>query len=357
MQNSFSLYRWFRDIPIARKLYCTVGTMAVLIGVELFVLFFSLNTLSSLRAYVGGEGLWSKAQKDAVFHLYRYGVSHTDQDYRLFQHFMQVPIGDAKARRELMNDDRDPAVARQGFLEGRNHPADIDGMVSLFVDFSNISYIRQAIKIWGDAQPIVMQLLPIAADLYGEINSPNPSPSHISQLLDSIYDINQQLTAYEDEFSYTLGEASRWLETVVFKILLATALTVEATGLLLAISVSRGIHRGLTEIIRAADSFSHGDLGARAKVASRDEIGVVARSFNDMAQSLQRRIGELADLNRHLRREVGERVRAERKCERPSPGSKPHFRNCNARPWSAFVPRICCVSRRSSGLWANSPVA
>ena len=39
---------------------------------ELFVLLFSLNTLSSLRAYVGGEGLWSKAQKDAVYYLNRY---------------------------------------------------------------------------------------------------------------------------------------------------------------------------------------------------------------------------------------------------------------------------------------------
>ena len=88
MKNGFFLYRWFRDVPIARKLYFTVGIMAVLIGVELFVLLFSLNTLSSLRAYVGGEGLWSKAQKDAVFHFYKYGVSRTDRDYELFERFM-----------------------------------------------------------------------------------------------------------------------------------------------------------------------------------------------------------------------------------------------------------------------------
>src|ERR1700761_7084902 len=89
MKNGFFLYRWFRDVSITRKLYFTVGIMALLIGVELFVLFFSLNTLSSLRAYVGGEGLWSKAQKDAVLHLARYGVSQTDEDYRLFEQFMR----------------------------------------------------------------------------------------------------------------------------------------------------------------------------------------------------------------------------------------------------------------------------
>ena len=102
MANGFFLYRWFRDISITRKLYFTVGAMALLVGVELFVLFFSLSILSSLRAYVGGEGLWSKAQKDAVFHLYRYGVSGADKDYGLFQQFMRVPIGDARTRHELL---------------------------------------------------------------------------------------------------------------------------------------------------------------------------------------------------------------------------------------------------------------
>jgi hypothetical protein len=102
MGNGFFLYRWFKNVSIARKLYFTVGTMALLIGIELFVLFFCLSILSSLRAYVGGEGLWSKAEKDAVFHLYRYGVSRTERDYDLFNQFMQVPIGDAKARRELL---------------------------------------------------------------------------------------------------------------------------------------------------------------------------------------------------------------------------------------------------------------
>jgi signal transduction histidine kinase len=312
MRNGIALYRWFRDIPIARKLYFIVGTMAVLIGVELFVLFFSLNTLSSLRAYVGGEGLWSKAQKDAVFHLYRYGVSRTDNDYKLFQQFMQVPMGDAKARRELLNHNRNAVVAREGFLEGRNHPGDIDGMISLFVNFSNISYIRKAIAIWGGAQPIIMQLLPIAHDLHEEINSPNPSQTRIDQLLGSIYTIDQQLTAYEDQFSYTLGEASRWLESVVLRLLFATALTVETTGLLLTFSVSRGIHKGLRDVIRAADLFSHGELNARANVASGDEIGVVASSFNEMAKSLQGRMSELAALNDQLRREVREREHAEK---------------------------------------------
>ena len=311
MGNRFSLYRWFRNISIARKLYFTVGAMAILIGVELFVLLFSLHTLSSLRAYVGGEGLWSKAQKDAVLHLYRYGVSHSEADYRLFQQFMKVPIGDAKARRELLKSDRNTAAAYQGFLEGRNHPDDIGGMISLFVDFGGISYISRAIGIWGEAESIAMQLPPIGEELHAEISSSNPSQNGINQMLQSVSEIDQKLTAFEDEFSYTLGEGSRWLERVVLRLLFATALTVEITGLLLTVSVSRGIHKGLAGVIEAANAFSAGELGARAGVLSRDEIGLVAGSFNEMASNLQTRVKQLAELNRHLTHEIGERQRAE----------------------------------------------
>jgi hypothetical protein len=157
--TNFFLFRWFRDVPIAKKLYFTVGIMALLISLKLFALFFSLSTLSSLRAYVGGEGLWSKAQKDAVFHLYKYGVSRNQEDYVLFRAFMRVPVGDGRTRRELEKETPDMDVARQGFLEGRNHPDDVDGMIKLFRNFKNIYYIEKAILIWGEAEPLALQRL------------------------------------------------------------------------------------------------------------------------------------------------------------------------------------------------------
>ena len=96
----------------------------------------------------------------------------------------------------------------------------------------------------------------------------------------------------------------------MLRLLFATALTVETTGLLLTFSVSKAIQQGLTSIIRAAKAFSTGQLGARAKVLSRDEIGVVAKSFNEMADNLQKQVRELADLNRSQgTRDCGARTR------------------------------------------------
>src|SRR3954470_16258229 len=93
--------KWFKNISISKKLYFVVGTMALLIAVELFTLWFSLNTLSSVRAFVAGEGLWSKSQKDAVYYLQKYSRTYSEKDYLRFQEFMKVPLGDHKTLLEL----------------------------------------------------------------------------------------------------------------------------------------------------------------------------------------------------------------------------------------------------------------
>lgn len=284
---------WFRNIPIARKLYFTVGIMAVLIAVELFTLFFSIHTLSSLRAYVGGEGLWSKAQKDAIGQLIQYGKTRKEEDYGKFLEFMKVPMGDNRARVELIKPEPDFRIARQGFIEGRNNPEDVDGMISLFRRFHNVSYIHHAIQIWTDAVPYAQKLVDISESLHKEINSINPSQQRIDALLEQIEPINKDLTVLEDNFSYTLGEGSRWLEHLVLRLLFSIALTVEITGLILAISITRGIQKGLAELIRASKLFADGDLKARARVFSNDEIGALAESFNFRSAVLEQTFNEL----------------------------------------------------------------
>jgi hypothetical protein len=264
--------------------------MATLIAIELGVLVFSINTLSSVRAYVNGEGLWSKAQKDAMYHLLQYSFSHDEADYRKFKEFMKVPGGDHKTLVELSKKNPDMDIARQGFIEGRNHKDDVDGMISLFRRFHNISYIKRAIKAWSEADPLVAKFIPIGEQLHAEINSPNPSQERINQIVAAINPINSQLTPLEDEFSQALGEGSRWLENLVLRLLFIIALSVEVTGLTLAIAVSRDIQKGLNEILQSAKAVTKHDFTRKAKAFSKDEIGILANNFNTMAEELERSI-------------------------------------------------------------------
>jgi signal transduction histidine kinase len=285
MKRSISLPR-LKDISVRKKVYFVVGTMAVLIVIELFALWFSIHTLSSVRAFVGGEGLWSKSQKDAFYHLKKYYRDHKEEDYQLFHKFMSVPLGDHKALVGLSQQPPDMEAARQGFLQGRIHEDDINGMIDLITRFHEVSYINRALSVWGEADSMISKLIPIAEQIHKEIQLGVPSQEKLDRIVSVMDPVNAHLTVLEDNFSFTLGEGSRWLENLVLKLLLVIALTVEITGLLLSISVSRSITRGLNEINKAADKITKGDLSVRATVFSQDEIGQIAIAINRMTEQL-----------------------------------------------------------------------
>jgi signal transduction histidine kinase len=295
-----SFLKRFKDISIAKKLYFTVGIMALLIGVELFALFFSISTLSSIRAYVGGEGLWSKAQKNAVYQLHLYGISRNEVDYLQFKEYLKVPLGDGRARQEMIKEEMDMDVIHKGFTEGGIHTDDIDGMVNLIRRFHGISYIKKAIAAWTEAEASLWELIHIGERIHKEVNAPVPANDTIQALLARIEPINRSITVKEDAFSYALGDGSRWLEHLVLKMLFGVALTVEISGLLLAMYVNRGIQKGLRSILDAAKAFAKGDWGHRARVHARDEIGMVATAYNAMAVRLQEHINEIEMKNKEL---------------------------------------------------------
>src|ERR1700722_1511294 len=197
-----SIFRWFRDISIAKKLYFTVGIMALLIVIELVVLFFSINTLSSVRAYVNGEGLWSKAQKDGLYQLFKYAHTHDEADYSKFRKFMRVNLGDHKTLIELSKPNPDFAIARQGFEEGRNHHDDIDGMIKLFRRFHTNEYIHRAIVAWNNADSFILGFIALGENLHKEINAVPYSQERVNALVDQIDPLNNRLTPQEDEFSF-----------------------------------------------------------------------------------------------------------------------------------------------------------
>lgn len=302
------VFRWFRDISIAKKLYFTVGIMALLIAIELVVLFFSINTLSSVRAYVGGEGLWSKAQKDGLYQLLKYARTHDEADYEQFLDYLKVNLGDHKARLELSKPDPDLAIVRQGFVEGRNHPDDVDGMIRLFRRFHSNQYIHRAIVAWTRADETIIAFIDLGHRLHDVINSADNSPQRINAILDEIDPLNRRLTPIEDEFSFALGDGSRWLEGVVLRLLFIVALTVECTGLILAITVSRGIQRGLREILLAAQAVKNGNFARKARSYSADEIGTLANNFNSMADELYKLEQENQEVYASLEKKVRQRT-------------------------------------------------
>jgi signal transduction histidine kinase len=96
----------------------------------------------------------------------------------------------------------------------------------------------------------------------------------------------------------------RFLRSVNRGLIVAGA-AVGLIGIVLAFAVWRQVTRPLRRLARAAGQVAEGHLDERVQVASRDELGVLARSFNDMAASLERAEAAkrqmIADISHELR--------------------------------------------------------
>jgi len=99
---------------------------------------FSFGLLSSMRAYVGAESSWSKAQKDAVFHLQKFAAGRSPEEFRNFRADIAVPLGDHAARIEMDMPNPNLELVRQGFVHGGNHLDDVDGMYKLYRRFRGV---------------------------------------------------------------------------------------------------------------------------------------------------------------------------------------------------------------------------
>jgi diguanylate cyclase (GGDEF)-like protein len=189
--------------------FAIVWMFAAIILCLLFLANFSFEVLSSVRAYVGGESRWSKAQKDAVFHLQQYAVTHDREDLRRFNVNMTVPLGDRVARIEMEKTVSDIQEIRRGFTAGGIDIDDIDGMINLYRRFKWLGFMQRAIQAWETADSYVAELAQAGQTLQREIESPAPSAPHIQATLAAISLINERLTPIENQFVDALSGASR----------------------------------------------------------------------------------------------------------------------------------------------------
>jgi diguanylate cyclase (GGDEF)-like protein len=190
--------------------------------------------LSSARAYVGGESLWSKAQKDAVFHLQKYAISGDPIELRSFHVNLAIPLGDRDARVEMNKSTPDIDRVRRGFIAGGNHPDDINGMINLYRRFGGIDFMRRAIRTWEEGDRYIADLNEAGNALEREIESPSPRAQALRSILAEVSRINESLTPVENQFVDALSAASR----TTYQVLQAIIFTAIPALLLLGVALS-----------------------------------------------------------------------------------------------------------------------
>ena len=188
------------------------GSILVLLVLALAVTLAVLELKSGLRAYVTGESLWSKGQQNAVYYLDRYAEQGNPEDLRRARQALAVPLGDRQARKALERSPPDIEQARDGYLRGDNHPRDIDRLIWLYRHFSDVSHFREAVNLWREGDQYILALRDIANRLEAGVES----RPQLESARSNINRLQENLQPLEKKFSHTLGEADRWLNTVLF---------------------------------------------------------------------------------------------------------------------------------------------
>jgi signal transduction histidine kinase len=206
-----------------RMRWRVVGPLLVAVALLSAMALASVELLSAVRAYVGGESLWSKGQKDAILQLERYIDTRDPADYRRFEEALALPLGDKRARLALDQDPPDLTQARIGFLAGGNHVDDIDGMVNLYLRFRRVSFMAAAIDIWAEADTHIDQLASLGRRVHERARLGDAGLLELRALAADLPALNLRLTDLEQRFSTTLGEASRTVHKLVLLVTLVLA--------------------------------------------------------------------------------------------------------------------------------------
>lgn len=197
--------------PMRHKVLKIVG-LFIMASITLMGLgYLQSETLNSVRAFVRGEGLWAKGQKDAVFYLERYVHNHEDSDFKHFKQALEVNLGDKEARLALQENPPNRDRAEKGFLKGDNHPDDVANMMDFFVRFKDFYHLRVAIEIWTKGDQKIHELSLLGDKIQQCIK--NNNDICLTQHTSELERLNLELHKIATDFSLILSDGARWVKS------------------------------------------------------------------------------------------------------------------------------------------------
>lgn len=194
--------------------------------------------MSSIRAYVGGESLYSKAQKQAHISLVNYIRSGSEADYQAYLHQIVIPLGDQKARVALQQSPEQLKQAYQGFVEAQNVPDDIPKMIRLFRYFSHTSLMEEPIRIWTEADTYIAKIHALSKQIHHSIQKQSLTSEVESQYIYQLNKFNDKITPLEAALSRSLAKVSAQIEALISILLIIMTCLLMGLGITFSYKLS-----------------------------------------------------------------------------------------------------------------------
>ena len=293
--HSRSSTGWLGQFPIAAKLAAMVGVFLLVVGAVLAMVLLVFRVQAGVRAYVGGEGQWSKGQKDATYALVRYLDTGEERDYRAFREAIAIPLGDRAARLEMEKPGYDPQVVAAGFIAGGNAAADVPEMIFLFRHFQPVPFFADAVTIWREAERYALELDEVGEALRAARLAGTLDAMQRASFAARIHRINTLVTPLEERFSRVLGEGAHETQRLlVTGMLLASGLLL-TLGLWACWRIALDLRRSIAGLYEGAQRVARGDLEHHIPIRSSDELGALTGAFNSMVAARREAERELRD--------------------------------------------------------------
>lgn len=229
-----SLYR--------HKFYLLVAMFALSLGSITAILTLQAFVNDGIRVYVNSEGVWAKAQKEAVIALTAAVATRDKSIISKYENAIKVPMGYRSARETLSSDSPDFDIAERGFVEGTLDPLDIPTAIQFFYYFQQFPYVRDAIQIWSDADKDIAELNALKNTLQSSSFDIQNSVLR-AEFLDTLGKVDQKLTQHELQFSETLAEGGRRIASLLqWLTLLVLILSVGSTAVI-SLTLIRAFNR------------------------------------------------------------------------------------------------------------------
>ena len=196
----------------------------VVILVLVSLAIFSIDIMSSVRAYIGGESIWSKGQKDAAFYLNLYAETGSESTYKQYLTAMEGPRNLRTARLALDQSKPDPTTARRALIASGVHPDDVSDVIWTFKMFRHVSYFSEAVGYWSRGDAEVAKLERVGNELHARVAAGGLPMTLVSAYKSQIWTINATIAPLSWGFSQVLGTAFRKTASLLLTVDLVAAL-------------------------------------------------------------------------------------------------------------------------------------
>ena len=215
-------------------------TIFIILGIFLIAInHYSNKALTGTRGYISGEGHWTKAQKIAVLDLIRYANLQDELYYDRFNQSLRILEGYKQARLTLSSNTPDFEIAYNELKKGNLQPKEIEPMIWLFNNFQNMQYLENAIMIWEKGDEKIEELTIFGAEIHNLISQQQFSDDEAARYINSLYQLDDELSLLQDEFSIKMTEASIFIDSIFYWSILILGLILIVIGALTTIQFFR----------------------------------------------------------------------------------------------------------------------